>query len=84
MQKEIREPLAYGEGKLKVAELIAEREGASLKNSFFYTDNIDDLPLLEAVGHPHAVNPDKKLERIAKMQGWPILHFRDCLGRAAQ
>lgn len=80
LQKEIQEPLAYGDGKLKVARLIAQREEISLKDCYFYTDNIDDLLLLEEVGYPHAVNPDRKLEKICKERGWPILLFRECVG----
>jgi phosphoserine phosphatase len=41
-----------------------------------YTDSHTDLPLLEAVGHPVAVNPDRKLRRIAAARGWPVLEFR--------
>jgi hypothetical protein len=40
-----------------------------------YSDSITDLPLLEAVGHPTAVNPDRALRRIAEERGWPILTF---------
>lgn len=80
LQKEIREPLPYGDGKLEVAKLIAAQEGVSLHDCYFYTDNIDDLVVLQAVGHPYAVNPDKKLAKIAKDAGWPILSFSECLG----
>ncbi len=80
LQKELREPLPYGTGKLEVARLIAEREGTSLDECYFYTDSVDDMPLLEVVGHPNVTNPDKKLERIAKKRQWPILRFESCLG----
>jgi phosphoserine phosphatase len=46
-----------------------------LKASFFYTDSISDLPLLEQVGHPIAVNPDPRLRRIARSRGWPVEYF---------
>ncbi len=80
LQSTVKEPLAYGDGKLDVARLIAEQEKVSLADCYFYSDNIDDIVLLEAVGHPHAVNPDKKLLRVAEKKGWPILHYKECLG----
>jgi hypothetical protein len=39
------------------------------------SDSITDLPMLEAVGHPHAVNPDRALRRLARLRGWPVLSF---------
>lgn len=81
LQKELREPLPYGEGKLEVARAVARREGVALKDCYFYTDNVDDLILLEAVGFPHVVNPDRRLARIARELGWPVLRFTQTLGR---
>jgi phosphoserine phosphatase len=46
--------------------------GSSLEHAVFYTDSITDLPLLEAVGRPVAVNPDPRLRRLARRRGWPI------------
>jgi phosphoserine phosphatase len=46
-----------------------------LSASYFYTDSISDLPLLERVGHPVAVNPDPRLARLARKRGWPIERF---------
>jgi HAD superfamily hydrolase (TIGR01490 family) len=67
---------AYGEAKAaQVRELAAER-GYSLPHSYAYSDSVTDLPMLEAVGHPRAVNPDRALRRIAAERGWPVLSFR--------
>jgi len=68
-------PLCYGEGKVVWAERFAAEHGADLSASYFYTDSITDLPLLERVGHPVAVNPDPKLRRLAKQRAWPIEFF---------
>ena len=48
-----------------------------LSASYAYTDSASDLPMLEAVGHPVAVNPDAKLERHARRNGWPIVIFSE-------
>jgi phosphoserine phosphatase len=48
-----------------------------------YSDSHTDLPFLEAVGHPVAVNPDRALRRIARERGWPILRFRERRADAA-
>jgi HAD superfamily hydrolase (TIGR01490 family) len=66
---------AYGEEKaVQVRRLAAER-GYSLPDSYAYSDSVTDLPLLELVGHPRAVNPDRALRRIATVRGWPVLSF---------
>ena len=66
---------AYGEAKAqRVRELAAER-GYALADCYAYSDSVTDLPMLEAVGRPHAVNPDRSLRRIATERGWPILEF---------
>jgi len=66
---------AYGEAKAgRMRELAAER-GYNLANCFAYSDSATDLPMLEAVGHPHAVNPDRELRRVARERGWPVLLF---------
>jgi HAD superfamily hydrolase (TIGR01490 family) len=58
-----------------VRELAAER-GYDLSESFAYSDSSSDLPLLEAVGNPTAVNPGRTLRKVATERGWPILEFR--------
>jgi phosphoserine phosphatase len=42
---------------------------------YAYSDSVTDLPLLEVVGHPRVVNPDRALRRIAAARGWPVLSF---------
>ena len=65
----------YGEGKLIWGRRIAERHGCALDDCAFYTDSASDLPLIEAVGRPVAVNPDAKLKALARKNGWPIETF---------
>ena len=66
-------PLCYGAGKVHWARALADREGIDLTASYFYTDSITDLPLLEAVGLPRIVHPDLPLRRLAQQRGWPVL-----------
>ncbi len=54
---------------------IANWNGYELDQCYAYSDSASDLPMLEAVGHPVAVNPDAKLERHARRNGWPIVIF---------
>ena len=66
---------AYGENKaIAIREMAAER-GYDLSASHAYSDSATDLPMLSAVGHPYAVNPDRALRRVAVANGWPVLHF---------
>lgn len=65
----------YGEGKVAAIEKLAADEGYDLSRCYAYSDSITDLPLLGAVGHPTAVNPDRNLRREATTRGWPILTF---------
>jgi HAD superfamily hydrolase (TIGR01490 family) len=67
---------AYGEGKAEAIREVADREGIDLAESYAYSDSITDLPMLEAVGHPVAVNPDRDLRREAEKRGWQIRDFR--------
>jgi HAD superfamily hydrolase (TIGR01490 family) len=66
---------AYGPNKAKAMKELAEKHGYDLATSFAYSDSETDAPMLEIVGHPFAVNPDKALRRIAEEKGWPILTF---------
>lgn len=52
-------------------------QGFDLTGSWFYSDSHNDLPLLEVVEHPVAVDPDERLEAIARQRGWPIISLRD-------
>lgn len=65
-------PLGFGEGKIILATRLAEANGFALSEATFYTDSATDLPLLERVARPIAVNPDMRLRRIAKRRGWPV------------
>ena len=67
---------AYGPGKAVAMKEIAEQENISLADSFAYSDSATDLPMLEAVGHPVAVNPDRELREIAHQRDWQVLEFR--------
>ncbi len=68
-------PFTYREGKAQAIRELAEREGFDLAESYAYSDSESDLPMLRAVGHPVAVNPDGALERVARAEGWRIMRF---------
>ena len=72
---ELRHPLTYGIGKVHWVEAWAQKRNVDLRASYFYTDHISDRPLLEKVAHPIAVNPDRRLARIALQNRWEILHW---------
>jgi HAD superfamily hydrolase (TIGR01490 family) len=65
----------YGEQKSVAAKQLAVDKGYDLSSCFAYTDSSTDIPLLETVGKPHAVNPDRALRRLAMERGWPVLTF---------
>ncbi|HEX9978881.1 MAG TPA: HAD-IB family hydrolase [Acidimicrobiia bacterium] len=67
---------AYGKQKADAVKALATAEGISLPDSYAYSDSMTDLPLLETVGHPHAVNPERELKALAEQRGWPVLEFR--------
>lgn len=69
------EPLCFGEGKIFWARQYAEQHGAQLNDCTLYTDSYTDRPLLELIGQPVAVNPDRRLRRLAQQRGWPIENF---------
>ncbi len=71
----LAEPFCYGPGKAEAIEKLAARRGYDLRLCYAYSDSASDLPMLELVGHPVAVNPDRKLEAIARGRGWPIVEF---------
>jgi HAD superfamily hydrolase (TIGR01490 family) len=66
---------AYAENKAVALRELADRHGYDLTASYAYSDSFTDLPMLEAVGHPHAVNPDRALRREAVAREWPVLDF---------
>jgi HAD superfamily hydrolase (TIGR01490 family) len=68
-------PFTYREGKATAIRELAEAEDIDLASSYAYSDSESDLPMLRAVGHPVAVNPDATLARIARSEGWQVIHF---------
>jgi HAD superfamily hydrolase (TIGR01490 family) len=72
-------PFTYREGKAEAIRQLADQEGIDLPASYAYSDSESDLPMLRAVGHPVAVNPDAALEKVARAEGWRIMRF-DRLG----
>ena len=65
----------YGAGKAKAIESLASDMGYDFDLCYSYSDSISDLPMMELVGHPVAVNPDSQLDSIAHERGWPIVIF---------
>lgn len=65
----------YGEGKVQAIRELAAREGYPLEHCYAYSDSITDLPMLESVGHPSVVNPDRGLRTEALERGWPVMSF---------
>ncbi len=66
---------AYAENKAKAIRDLARKRGYDLSRSYAYSDSSTDVPMLDAVGNPFAVNPDKDLRKIAAEREWPILVF---------
>ncbi|MGC8470862.1 MAG: HAD family hydrolase [Acidimicrobiales bacterium] len=66
---------ASGSGKAEAIRALAARTGLDLAESWAYSDSATDLPMLETVGHPVAVNPDRVLSRIARERGWETRQF---------
>lgn len=73
---ELINPICYGKGKVHWAIKFADEHGIDLKNSFFYTDSITDMPLLEEVGNRGIVNPDPIIRRVAAKRGWRVFEFK--------
>jgi HAD superfamily hydrolase (TIGR01490 family) len=68
-------PFVYGEGKATALRELANEEGIDLAASWAYSDSASDLPMLQAVGHPVAVNPDAELAAVARREHWQVLRF---------
>ena len=66
---------AYAENKAAAMRRLAEEHEYDLSRSYAYSDSITDVHMLEAVGNPYAVNPDRELRRQANARGWPVLVF---------
>ena len=71
------EPVCFEEGKIYWLQQFIEAEGIDLAKSWFYTDSITDLPLLDLVGHPVVTNPDPMLYRTAVKRRWPVRFFEE-------
>jgi putative phosphoserine phosphatase/1-acylglycerol-3-phosphate O-acyltransferase len=70
------EPICFEEGKIYWLQQLVEEQDIDLAKSWFYTDSVTDLPLLELVGHPVVTNPDPRLYRIAVRRHWPVRFFQ--------
>lgn len=66
-------PVIWGARKADAAALFADTNDVALQESYFYSDGYEDLPLMEAVGHPRPVNPRRGLAEAAARNGWPVL-----------
>jgi HAD superfamily hydrolase (TIGR01490 family) len=66
---------AYAAEKANAIVALAEERGYDLEECYAYSDSSTDIPMLEVVGHPHAVNPDRELRKVAASRGWPVLIF---------
>ena len=67
--------VCFGEGKRLYAEDCASEAGVPLSACSFYTDSYSDLPVMEVVGRPVAVHPDRRLQREALRRGWPVVSW---------
>ncbi len=74
--KIVGEP-CFQHGKVIQLNQWLEHNNTSMDESFFYSDSINDLPLLEQVSYPHAVDPDDRLRAHAEAHAWPILSLRE-------
>jgi HAD superfamily hydrolase (TIGR01490 family) len=72
---ELDGPFVYGAGKAEAITQLAAERGYDFPACYAYSDSISDLPMLEVVGHPVAVNPDSELEDVAHERGWPVVIF---------
>ncbi|NNE60099.1 MAG: HAD-IB family hydrolase, partial [Woeseia sp.] len=72
---EVQHPIVFAKGKLHAAREFAAERGVDLADCWFYSDGLEDLPLLEKVGRPRPLNPDETLREIALRRDWPIRDF---------
>lgn len=68
--------ILHGPAKAEAVRALAQREELDLSRCAAYSDSANDLPMLELVGHPCAVNPERKLRRHAETNGWPVRDYR--------
>jgi len=69
-------PVLHGPAKLEAVAQLAAAQGIDLRECSAYSDSVNDRPLLEGVGHPVAVNPDRVLHQLAAECNWPVHDFR--------
>lgn len=77
----LRGPVLHGAAKAKAVQDHATASGIDLGASTAYSDSIHDLPMLELVGRPQVVNPDRRLREVAQERGWPVHELRAGRGR---
>jgi HAD superfamily hydrolase (TIGR01490 family) len=70
---------AYGTGKAVAIRELATERGYDLDACYAYSDSATDVPMLEAVGHPFAVNADRALRKVAAERDWPMLTFSNAV-----
>jgi phosphoserine phosphatase len=73
---ELAEPPLTADGRASFVAQAAAEHGSDLADCFAYGDSLSDLPFLDAVGHPYAVNPDLELAREARRRRWPVLEWK--------
>lgn len=73
---EVEAPLIAENEKVRAMENLCAEFGTEMKQCKAYSDSFSDLPMLEAVGVPAAVNPDRRLKRVARQRGWTILDLK--------
>jgi HAD superfamily hydrolase (TIGR01490 family) len=81
---ELAQPFRHGGEKARAIAELAARKNYDLSLSFAYGDSHNDLPMLELVGIPVAINPDKKLADVAYERGWPVVEFAKPYHRATR
>ena len=75
LTRDLVEPIPYGKGRVQIAGEFAEAHGFSLDSSMYYGHSSGSVPLLRRVGIPVCANPSKRLETVARSEGWPVLHL---------
>jgi putative phosphoserine phosphatase/1-acylglycerol-3-phosphate O-acyltransferase len=71
----VLQPTCYAEGKTDAVRGFAAERDVDLDRSYFYTDSHEDLSLLDTVGRPRPLNPNRRLAEVARERGWPVRHF---------
>ncbi len=82
LTERVKLPICYREGKVEAARDLIDRLGGRWEDCYYYADSIDDIFLLEKVGHPRLVNPDRQILKIGRSRNWPVLSFTEVLGAA--